>query len=256
MNRFVVLAIAIALAPAAWGQLYKYVDKDGKTVYTDQPPANTDSKAIKAPPPPRRRRPAARDKARRAEGATTARAPAPRKADAAPLTEPRGKSAARRRAPTTRSSSTAPSRCATPRRASASSSTKSRSSREGQGEGGHGRGVQEALNEHRRKQEGVPRLLHRGTLRSGLVLEGWEVKAIRAGRVQIKEAYVILQKEEPFVIGMHVSALPTASTHVHPDPTRSRKLLLNARRSGASSARSSSAATRSCRSTCTTRRAA
>ena len=63
---------------------------------------------------------------------------------------------------------------------------------------------------------------------AGLVLEGWEVKAIRAGRVQIKEAYVILQKEEPFVVGMHVSALPTASTHVHPDPTRSRKLLLNA----------------------------
>ena len=63
---------------------------------------------------------------------------------------------------------------------------------------------------------------------AGLVLEGWEVKAIRAGRVQIKEAYVILQKEEPFVVGMHVSALPTASTHVKPDPTRSRKLLLNA----------------------------
>ena len=63
---------------------------------------------------------------------------------------------------------------------------------------------------------------------AGLVLEGWEVKAIRAGRVQIKEAYVILKGEEPFVIGMHVSALPTASTHVNPDPTRSRKLLLNA----------------------------
>ena len=62
---------------------------------------------------------------------------------------------------------------------------------------------------------------------AGIALEGWEVKAIRAGRVQIKEAYVILQKEEPFVVGMHVSALPTASTHVHPDPTRSRKLLLN-----------------------------
>ena len=63
---------------------------------------------------------------------------------------------------------------------------------------------------------------------AGLVLEGWEVKAIRAGRVQIKEAYVILNGAEPFVIGMHVSALPTASTHVKPDPTRSRKLLLNA----------------------------
>jgi SsrA-binding protein len=63
---------------------------------------------------------------------------------------------------------------------------------------------------------------------AGLVLEGWEVKAIRAGRVQIKEAYVVLNHEEPFIIGMHVSALPTASTHVKPDPTRSRKLLLNA----------------------------
>jgi SsrA-binding protein len=63
---------------------------------------------------------------------------------------------------------------------------------------------------------------------AGLVLEGWEVKAIRAGRAQIKEAYVILQGAEPFIVGMHVSALPTASTHVHPDPTRTRKLLLNA----------------------------
>jgi SsrA-binding protein len=63
---------------------------------------------------------------------------------------------------------------------------------------------------------------------AGLVLEGWEVKAIRAGRVQLKEAYVTLMGAEPFVIGMHVSPLPTASTHVHPDPTRSRKLLLNA----------------------------
>jgi len=63
---------------------------------------------------------------------------------------------------------------------------------------------------------------------AGLVLEGWEVKAIRAGRVQLKEAYVVLNSAEPFIIGMHVSALPTASSHVNPDPTRSRKLLLNA----------------------------
>jgi len=62
---------------------------------------------------------------------------------------------------------------------------------------------------------------------AGLVLEGWEVKAIRAGRAQLKEAYVVLKKGEPFVIGMHVSALPTASTHVKPDPTRTRKLLLH-----------------------------
>ena len=63
---------------------------------------------------------------------------------------------------------------------------------------------------------------------AGLVLEGWEVKAIRAGRANIKEAYVVVRGAEPFVIGMHISALPTASTHVHPDPTRRRKLLLNA----------------------------
>ncbi|QJR14490.1 SsrA-binding protein SmpB [Usitatibacter palustris] len=63
---------------------------------------------------------------------------------------------------------------------------------------------------------------------AGLVLEGWEVKAIRAGRVNLKEAYVVLNREEPFVIGMHISALPTASTHVNPDPTRSRKLLMHA----------------------------
>jgi SsrA-binding protein len=63
---------------------------------------------------------------------------------------------------------------------------------------------------------------------AGLVLEGWEVKAIRAGRAQIKEAYVVLQHAEPFVIGMHVSALTAASTHVRADPTRTRKLLLNA----------------------------
>lgn len=63
---------------------------------------------------------------------------------------------------------------------------------------------------------------------AGLVLEGWEVKAIRAGRAQINEAYVVLKGEEVFLIGAHVSPLPTASTHVHPDPTRTRKLLLHA----------------------------
>jgi len=63
---------------------------------------------------------------------------------------------------------------------------------------------------------------------AGLVLEGWEVKAIRAGRVHLKEAYVVLKTAEPFVIGMHITPLNSASTHVHTDPTRSRKLLLNA----------------------------
>ncbi|OYY93976.1 MAG: SsrA-binding protein [Hydrogenophilales bacterium 28-61-23] len=63
---------------------------------------------------------------------------------------------------------------------------------------------------------------------AGLMLEGWEVKAIRAGRSQLKEAYVVLKKEEVWLIGCHISALPTASTHIHPDPVRSRKLLLHA----------------------------
>ena len=63
---------------------------------------------------------------------------------------------------------------------------------------------------------------------AGLALEGWEVKAIRAGRVQLKEAYVILRSGEVFLIGCHISPLPTASTHIHPDPVRTRKLLLHA----------------------------
>ncbi len=62
---------------------------------------------------------------------------------------------------------------------------------------------------------------------AGIVLDGWEVKAIRAGRAQIKEGYVILKQGELFLIGAHVSALPEASTHVNPDPVRTRKLLLN-----------------------------
>jgi SsrA-binding protein len=64
---------------------------------------------------------------------------------------------------------------------------------------------------------------------AGLVLHGWEVKAIRAGRAQIKEAYVIVNKGEIFLIGAHISPLPAASTHLVPDPTRTRKLLLHAR---------------------------
>jgi SsrA-binding protein len=53
---------------------------------------------------------------------------------------------------------------------------------------------------------------------AGLVLEGWEVKAIRAGRAQIKEAYVVLKSGEVFLIGAHITPLLSASTHVHPDP--------------------------------------
>ena len=63
---------------------------------------------------------------------------------------------------------------------------------------------------------------------AGLVLEGWEVKAIRAGRAQIKEAYVVVKNGEVFLIGAHITPLLSASTHVHPDPVRTRKLLLNA----------------------------
>ena len=63
---------------------------------------------------------------------------------------------------------------------------------------------------------------------AGLALEGWEAKAIRAGRAQLKEAYVIVKGSEVFLVGCHVSPLPTASTHIQPDPTRTRKLLLHA----------------------------
>ncbi len=63
---------------------------------------------------------------------------------------------------------------------------------------------------------------------AGIALEGWEVKAIRAGRAQIKEAYVVLRNEEIYLIGAHISPLPTASTHINPDPIRTRKLLLHA----------------------------
>jgi len=62
---------------------------------------------------------------------------------------------------------------------------------------------------------------------AGIALEGWEVKAIRAGRMNIKESYVIIKNGEIFLIGMHITPLPSASTHVHPDPTRTRKLLLH-----------------------------
>ena len=63
---------------------------------------------------------------------------------------------------------------------------------------------------------------------AGLVLEGWEVKAIRAGRAQISDAYVIVDRGALWLIGSHISALPTASTHIQPDPTRTRKLLMRA----------------------------
>lgn len=61
---------------------------------------------------------------------------------------------------------------------------------------------------------------------AGIALEGWEVKSIRAGQVQISEAYVVMKGGAAWLIGCHITPLQTASTHVQPDPTRTRKLLL------------------------------
>ncbi|TVP83457.1 SsrA-binding protein SmpB [Thioalkalivibrio sp.] len=63
-------------------------------------------------------------------------------------------------------------------------------------------------------------------LEAGLVLEGWEVKSLRDGRAQLSESYVLLRNGEAWLFGAHVTPLPTASTHIHPDPSRTRKLLL------------------------------
>src|SRR3954471_5677480 len=62
---------------------------------------------------------------------------------------------------------------------------------------------------------------------AGLALEGWEVKSIRAGRAQLKEAYVVVRNGEIVLLGARVPPLSTASTHVHPDPARARKLLMH-----------------------------
>lgn len=63
---------------------------------------------------------------------------------------------------------------------------------------------------------------------AGMVLEGWEVKAIRAGRANIKESYVVIRSGEIFIFGMHITPLAEASTHINPDPVRTRKLLMHA----------------------------
>jgi SsrA-binding protein len=63
---------------------------------------------------------------------------------------------------------------------------------------------------------------------AGMALEGWEVKSIRAGHVQVKEAYVVVKGAEIYLIGCHVTPLASASTHIQADPTRTRKLLLHA----------------------------
>ncbi len=62
---------------------------------------------------------------------------------------------------------------------------------------------------------------------AGLALEGWEVKSLRAGRMNLTEAYVIVKEGEAWLLGANIVPLPTASTHIHPDPTRTRKLLLH-----------------------------
>jgi len=65
------------------------------------------------------------------------------------------------------------------------------------------------------------------TVEAGLALEGWEVKSLRAGKGQITESYVLLRKNEAWLFGAHIAPLQTASTHITPDPRRTRKLLLN-----------------------------
>jgi SsrA-binding protein len=62
---------------------------------------------------------------------------------------------------------------------------------------------------------------------AGVVLEGWEVKSLRAGKVQLRDSYVMVKEDEAYVIGCLITPLPTASTHIHPDPQRTRKLLLH-----------------------------
>jgi len=64
-------------------------------------------------------------------------------------------------------------------------------------------------------------------IEAGIVLEGWEAKSLRAGRLQLKESYVVIKEGQAMLLGAHISALPTASTHIQPDPTRTRRLLLH-----------------------------
>jgi SsrA-binding protein len=64
-------------------------------------------------------------------------------------------------------------------------------------------------------------------MEAGLALEGWEVKSLRAGKVQMVDSYILLKNGEAFLFGALITPLPTASTHIHPDPRRTRKLLLH-----------------------------
>lgn len=62
---------------------------------------------------------------------------------------------------------------------------------------------------------------------AGMVLEGWEVKAVREGKVQLPEGYVVIRDGELYLIGCQIQALKTASTHITPDSVRTKKLLLH-----------------------------
>ena len=62
---------------------------------------------------------------------------------------------------------------------------------------------------------------------SGITLEGWEVKSLRAGKIQIRDSYILLKDNEAYLFGALITPLPTVSTHIHPDPQRNRKLLLH-----------------------------
>lgn len=65
------------------------------------------------------------------------------------------------------------------------------------------------------------------TFEAGLALQGWEVKSLRSGRLSLQEAYVVVRRGEAWLIGANIPPLPSASTHVNPDPVRTRKLLLH-----------------------------
>lgn len=64
---------------------------------------------------------------------------------------------------------------------------------------------------------------------AGLVLQGWEIKSLRAGKINLSDAHVIVKYSEAWLLGAQIQPLPTASTHIHPDSIRTRKLLLNRR---------------------------
>lgn len=66
-------------------------------------------------------------------------------------------------------------------------------------------------------------------MEAGLVLEGWEVKSLRAGKVNLSDGHIIIKHGEAFLWGAQIQPLPTAATHLHPDASRTRKLLLNRR---------------------------